>query len=156
MIAYSATNIDRNLAISGEQMGSVRKKDLFKARPYQVEIANVARNENCIVKLNTGLGKTFIAVMVIKEHLPETYRPLAQGGKRILFVAKTGTLLSYIASHYNNTKIIFFPFIVHLVYQHAEFLRKQLPVASNEIGLFHGQIAPGVWIDSWGQVSPRF
>uniref|UniRef100_A0A5K3FA09 Helicase ATP-binding domain-containing protein n=1 Tax=Mesocestoides corti TaxID=53468 RepID=A0A5K3FA09_MESCO len=104
------------------------KQQLLKARPYQVEIANLAFHESIIAKLNTGLGKTFIAVMVIKHHLPETYRPLNQGGRRIIFITKT----------------------VHLVYQQASFLRQQLPVHHDEIGVFHGQVAPGVWIDSWG------
>ncbi|KAL5103252.1 Endoribonuclease dcr-1 [Taenia crassiceps] len=90
-------------------------------------MANMARNESVIVKLSTGLGKSFIAAMVIKGHLPETYRPVAEGGKRIILVAKT----------------------VHLVYQLAEFLRSQLPVSAKEIGIFHGQVAPSVWIDSW-------
>ena len=66
------------------------KRESFKARPYQVEIAELARRGSIIAKLNTGLGKTFIAVMIIKYHLPETYRPIAEGGKRILFIAKTG------------------------------------------------------------------
>ncbi|KAL5966310.1 Endoribonuclease dcr-1 [Taenia solium] len=90
-------------------------------------MANIARNESVIVKLSTGLGKSFVAAMVIRDHLPETYCPVAEGGKRIILVAKT----------------------VHLVYQLAEFLRSQLPVAPKEIGIFHGQVAPNVWIDSW-------
>ncbi|VDM36022.1 unnamed protein product [Hydatigera taeniaeformis] len=104
-----------------------KKAGLLEGRPYQVEIANIARSESIIVKLGTGLGKSFIAAMVIKDHLPETYRPVAEGGKRILLVAKT----------------------VHLVYQLAEFLRSQLPVAPEEIGIYHGQVAPSIWIDSW-------
>uniref|UniRef100_A0A0X3Q022 Endoribonuclease dcr-1 n=1 Tax=Schistocephalus solidus TaxID=70667 RepID=A0A0X3Q022_SCHSO len=116
-------------------MKSVRRsaqtanKENLSARPYQVEMAEIAKHESVIIKLNTGLGKTFIAVMVIKHHLPETYKPISQGGKRIVLICKT----------------------VHLVYQHAEFLRAQLPVHSDEIGIFHGTVAPGVWIDSWDQ-----
>lgn len=67
-----------------------RKRSALKARPYQVEIANIARNESVIAKLNTGLGKTFISVMVMKEHLPETFKPVAEGGRRIIFITKTG------------------------------------------------------------------
>ncbi|VDM36048.1 unnamed protein product [Hydatigera taeniaeformis] len=107
-----------------------KKAGLLEGRPYQVEIANIARSESIIVKLGTGLGKSFIAAMVIKDHLPETYRPVAEGGKRIVLVAKT----------------------VHLVYQLAEFLRSQLPVAPEEIGIYHGQVAPSIWIDSWTKV----
>ncbi|KAL7056144.1 hypothetical protein AAHC03_021159 [Spirometra sp. Aus1] len=92
-------------------------------------MAEIAKHESVIVKLNTGLGKTFIAVIVINHHLPETYKPLSEGGKRIVFICKT----------------------VHLVYQHAEFLRTQLPIPSEEVGIFHGTVAPGVWIDSWDQ-----
>ncbi|EUB60332.1 Endoribonuclease dcr-1 [Echinococcus granulosus] len=66
-----------------------RETKLLEPRPYQVEIANMARNESIIVKLSTGLGKSFIAAMVIKDHLPETYCPVTEGGKRIIFVAKT-------------------------------------------------------------------
>lgn len=67
-----------------------QKTKMLEARPYQVEMANIARNESVIVKLSTGLGKSFIAAMVIKDHLPETYRPVSEGGKRIILVAKTG------------------------------------------------------------------
>nr|CUU99449.1 hypothetical transcript [Hymenolepis microstoma] len=98
-----------------------------QARPYQVELAKIAHNESIIAKLDTGLGKTFIAVMVIKHHLPETFKPISQGGKRIIFIVKT----------------------VHLVYQQAGFLLSQLPLNPNEIGIFHGQISPTVWIDEW-------
>lgn len=75
----------------------------LQARPYQVEIANIARNESIIAKLNTGLGKTFIAVMVIKHHLPETFKPVAEGGKRIIFIAKTGIYNLYFVSFISSS-----------------------------------------------------
>ena len=37
------------------------------ARPYQVELLQKAINQNAIVYLGTGAGKTFIATMLIKE-----------------------------------------------------------------------------------------
>ncbi|VDM01354.1 unnamed protein product [Schistocephalus solidus] len=117
------------IATCSRRFAQTTKQEKLSARPYQVEMAEIAKRESVIIKLNTGLGKTFIAVIVIKHHLPETYKPLSQGGKRIVFICKT----------------------VHLVYQHAEFLRSQLPVPSEEIGIFHGTVAPGVWIDSWDQ-----
>lgn len=67
-----------------------KPKMAIRPRPYQVEIATIAAHESVIAKLNTGLGKTFIAVMVIKDHLNETFIPISEGGKRIIFIAKTG------------------------------------------------------------------
>ena len=42
----------------------------FKARPYQEELTNIAKKQNTIIYLPTGSGKTFIALMLIKELSP--------------------------------------------------------------------------------------
>lgn len=36
-------------------------------RNYQVELMNIATTKNTIIFLPTGTGKTFIAVMVLKQ-----------------------------------------------------------------------------------------
>lgn len=39
----------------------------FVPRAYQVDLFEIARKQNAIIYLPTGAGKTFIAVMLIKE-----------------------------------------------------------------------------------------
>lgn len=39
----------------------------FTPRPYQVELMKIALEKNTIIFLPTGSGKTFIALMVLKE-----------------------------------------------------------------------------------------
>ncbi|HJJ23265.1 MAG TPA: helicase-related protein [Nitrosopumilus sp.] len=73
------------------------KKDSIEKRDYQVNLANQAIDENCIVVLPTGLGKTAIALQVIAEYL-------SKGTGSILFVAPTKVL----------------------VHQHYEFLKEHL------------------------------
>lgn len=36
-------------------------------RPYQLAMANIAKKQNTIAQLNTGLGKTLIAIMTIRN-----------------------------------------------------------------------------------------
>lgn len=48
-----------------------------------------AKLENLIVCLPTGSGKTFIAVMLIKELSPITDKKLDEGGKRTILLTKT-------------------------------------------------------------------
>ena len=66
----------------------------IKARPYQVELLEDALCENTIVNLGTGAGKTFIAVMLIKELSSQILdRPFTTETKRTFFLVPTGNLL---------------------------------------------------------------
>ncbi len=68
--------------------GSVEKRD------YQVNLANQAIGENCVVVLPTGLGKTAIALQVIAEYL-------SRGTGGVLFLAPTRVLVN---QHYEFLK----------------------------------------------------
>jgi len=50
----------------------------------------MARSENTIVCLNTGSGKTFIAVMLIKDMADVVRIPYEHGGKRTFFIVPKG------------------------------------------------------------------
>lgn len=70
--------------------GSETQEDI-SARPYQLELLDAALNEDTIVNLGTGAGKTFIAVMLIKELSFDILRPFAEpGAKRTFFLVTTG------------------------------------------------------------------
>ena len=63
------------------------QKNSVEKRDYQINLANQAMMENCIVVLPTGLGKTTIALHVIAEYL------LKESGG-ILFLAPTRVLVN--------------------------------------------------------------
>ena len=63
------------------------KKNSVEKRDYQVNLAQQAILENCIVVLPTGLGKTAIALQVIAEYL-------AKGTGGVLFLAPTRVLVN--------------------------------------------------------------
>lgn len=50
-----------------------------------------AKSENLIVCLPTGSGKTCIAIMLLKEWAHQIQQRLDQGGKRTVFLVKTGS-----------------------------------------------------------------
>ena len=62
-------------------------------RPYQQELLEAALEDNTIVLLGTGAGKTYIAVMLIRELSYEIVLPFSNGGKRTVFLVNTGKVL---------------------------------------------------------------
>jgi len=70
------------------------QKNSIEKRDYQVNLADQAIRENCIVVLPTGLGKTAIALHVIAEYL-------SKGTGGVLFVAPTRVLVN---QHYEFLK----------------------------------------------------
>ncbi|KAL3873454.1 hypothetical protein ACJMK2_036569 [Sinanodonta woodiana] len=55
--------------------------DTFTPRTYQVELLHSALQQNTIVCMGSIAGKTFIAVMLIKEMAHNTRKPIKDGGK---------------------------------------------------------------------------
>ena len=70
------------------------QKNSIEKRDYQVNLANQAIKENCVIVLPTGLGKTAIALQVIAEYLSK-----GKGG--ILLLAPTRVLIN---QHYEFLK----------------------------------------------------
>ena len=61
------------------------------ARPYQLDLLDAAIDENTIVALGTGAGKTFIAVMLIKEYSHEIVGSyIKDDAKRTFFLVPNG------------------------------------------------------------------
>ena len=76
----------------------------FQVRNYQAEICAMAKKENIIACLPTGSGKTYIAVMLVKEMSVSIRKSLADGGKRTIFLVPTGKkILEY--STFNQVNI---------------------------------------------------
>ena len=75
------------------------QKNSVEKRDYQINLASQAIDENCIVVLPTGLGKTTIALHVISEYL-------LKESNSILFLAPTRVLVN----------------------QHFDFLKKNLTI----------------------------
>lgn len=66
----------------------------MKPRSYQSQMENIALNENSIIFLPTGSGKTFIAIQLIKRLQESTKAPYSKGSKRIFFLVNTVPLVS--------------------------------------------------------------
>lgn len=65
----------------------------FTPRAYQIELFKCARKKNSILVLGTGSGKTFIAVLLIKEFADEIRGSICNGSKRTVFVVNTVPLV---------------------------------------------------------------
>ncbi|GBM53432.1 Endoribonuclease Dcr-1 [Araneus ventricosus] len=65
----------------------------FIPREYQVELLDTARKKNTIICLGTGTGKTFVAVMLIKEFSHQIRKSLTDNGKRTVMLVPTVPLV---------------------------------------------------------------
>ncbi|CAL1295864.1 unnamed protein product [Larinioides sclopetarius] len=74
----------------------------FTPRDYQIEILEAAKQRNTIACLGTGTGKTFIAVMLIRENANEVRKPFNEGGKRMFFLVPTVPLVTQQAKTITN------------------------------------------------------
>lgn len=70
------------------------KPGVVEAREYQTALADQAKQENCMIVLPTGLGKTTVALQVIADYL-------SRGTGGILFLAPTRVLAN---QHYEFLK----------------------------------------------------
>lgn len=61
----------------------------LQPRDYQLELLDASLEENTIVNLGTGAGKTFIAVMLIRELQHQIQGPWPSY-KRTLFIVTSG------------------------------------------------------------------
>ncbi|CAF1172745.1 unnamed protein product [Adineta ricciae] len=99
----------------------------FSARSYQTELMEQAKRENLIVCLPTGSGKTYIAVMLIKEMAGTIRGSLKKGAKRSVFLVKT----------------------VQLASQQSKYLSTHLDL---KIGTYYGDLGVDYWkIDKWNE-----
>lgn len=97
----------------------------FVARDYQDELLPLAVQNNSIIYLPTGSGKTFLATMIIKHFSADIEKKLSEGGKRAFFLVNT----------------------VQLVEQQALSIQHQ---TTFEIGQYTGQTGCDLWSeDVW-------
>jgi ERCC4-related helicase/dsRNA-specific ribonuclease len=91
-----------------------RKHIISEPKDYQVELFKFAKERNSIIFLETGLGKTYIAIMLVKDLYGEPLNcniaaPIAyekKSNKKVIFLFKTITLLLQQAKVLkNNTKL---------------------------------------------------
>ncbi|XP_028293380.1 endoribonuclease Dicer isoform X2 [Gouania willdenowi] len=65
--------------------------NIYTPRKYQVELLEAALEHNTIVCLNTGSGKTFIAVLLTKELSHQIRGHYEENAKRTVFLVNTAT-----------------------------------------------------------------
>ncbi|XP_072751991.1 endoribonuclease Dicer [Anoplolepis gracilipes] len=82
-------------------------KTEFIPRAYQIDLFEKAVQDNTILYLPTGAGKTYIAVMLLKHLSADIRKPYSQDGKRTIFVVNTVALVlqhsEYIKRHTDLT-----------------------------------------------------
>ncbi|XP_063241716.1 endoribonuclease Dicer-like isoform X2 [Bacillus rossius redtenbacheri] len=113
--------------VAAQENGLDSEDDSFLARDYQEQLLETARNQNTILYLPTGSGKTYIAVMLIKAKLDELKGDLWNGGKCTVFMVNT----------------------VPLVVQQGKYIARFVPV---NVGMYSGDMNVDVWNKSkWNE-----
>ncbi|KAG5314150.1 DICER Endoribonuclease, partial [Acromyrmex insinuator] len=81
----------------------ISENEMFRPRAYQIDLYERAVQNNMILYLPTGAGKTYIAVMLLKHLSRDVRKPYQEGGKRSIFVVNTVALVeqqsTYIKRH---------------------------------------------------------
>ncbi|ETN64340.1 dicer-1 [Anopheles darlingi] len=122
-------------------------------RDYQQQMKDICLRKNTIVYLPTGAGKTYIALMVMREMSHQLRSNIDDGGKRSFFLANTVALAKQQAQFFCR----FFPFNVRLYTSEVnvdtwkqdrwlnEFREVQILVSTSQILLDilrHGYLSP--------------
>ncbi|PAV60477.1 hypothetical protein WR25_10602 [Diploscapter pachys] len=94
-------NSARTSCLNFWKMGGERDIDrtIFTPRDYQIELLDKATNKNIVVQLGTGAGKTFIAVLLLKEYALQLLPDIDKGGKRAFFIVDKVVLVKQQAEH---------------------------------------------------------
>lgn len=74
----------------------------FCSVPLQVELLEAALEHNTIVCLNSGSGKTFIAVLLTKELSHQIRGCYREAAKRTVFLVNTGNVRLCASSGYSK------------------------------------------------------
>ncbi|KAK4025948.1 hypothetical protein OUZ56_014980 [Daphnia magna] len=80
----------------------VKHNEGVTPRDYQVELFQAALDDNIIVYLPTGSGKTLIAALLINEKSNEVTKSLNAGGRRTVFLVPTIVLAIQQAAYLRN------------------------------------------------------
>ena len=126
--------------------GEIQEEEIA-ARPYQLELLDAALNEDTIVNLGTGAGKTFIAVMLIKELSYDILRSFDDpGAKRTFFLVTTGNIKHNYTRvlHGNSIHIDKLSVAVPLVKQQATYIEVHSCLS---VGQYTGDMG----VDGWDQ-----
>jgi len=99
------------------------KPNTIELRKYQIDLASECLENNLLIIIPTGLGKTVIASLTIAEHLK------LFPNKKCLILAPTRVL----------------------VHQHNDFLTKHLNVEENDIVAITGEDSPKSRREKWGK-----
>ncbi|XP_035891817.1 endoribonuclease Dicer [Anopheles stephensi] len=153
MIADAIFSTPVHTMLTMESNNGTQPMEDFAPRSYQTQMKEICLAKNTIVYLPTGAGKTYIALMVMKEISHQVRNTIEQGGKRTFFLANTVAL----AKQQSQFFIRHMPFNVKLYTSevnvdswksdrwHKEFTDGQIIVCTAQIlldVLRHGYMQP--------------
>ena len=96
-----------------------RSTEALKPRAYQLEIVEKALQGNTIACLGTGSGKTFIAILLIKEMSADVRGSYLDGAKRTIFLVPSGMDVSEYpqTGRFTLCVCVWFKFVYHRLHR---------------------------------------